>query len=84
MYDWLYSLRFSFAYLLPEALKLLAARLAELVRCSPSLRSIVSLRWPLPAIKPSMVDGEKNFFLYRIEDLVRQADTLAAVKPPKE
>lgn len=62
-----------FVYLLPEALDLLSHRLEELVRCSASLRCIVSLRWAFPGMTASFGGREENFFLYRAEDLRRQA-----------
>lgn len=61
-----------FVYLLPEALMLLAPRIEDLVRKSTSLRSIVSLCWPLCGVKASVSDSANRVFLYLIEDLRRQ------------
>ncbi|OEH73575.1 RNA methylase [Cyclospora cayetanensis] len=71
-----------FVYLLPEALRLLAPRLEELLRSSPSLRSIVSLWWPLYATEVSVHDSEQRIFLYRANDLRRQAKIAAKPDTP--
>ncbi|CDJ33700.1 uncharacterized protein EMH_0055680 [Eimeria mitis] len=66
-----------FLYLLPEALDMLLPRLRELARTSSALRCIVTLRWALPGVSPSIDNAEMNFFVYRAEDLRSKTESPA-------